>query len=251
MNTVAFTLWPWRVLALVVPAVAVVAGVACATDRQANPAYIAPAVLGVLGAGNAYILAIASGNLGRTVMAVPVGVIAGFLPLLVVAVPAALTVYVFILLLWGLGVAVEKMMRSSMAWGLLGTPIVLLLGGVLLLIALAGALRRTGDPAILAPLCFPFECACIVPCMTANTRYRGSAEAFCDSITASVKGLFAMIAIMTPLLIVFSILRVPHNDVAEMMLAILALMICNYFFMKNFFSAIVRDMPEHAKSLGP
>jgi hypothetical protein len=236
VKNVPFTLWPWKMFAVLVPLLATGAGVAVALEPGCDKQLVAPAVLGLLGSGNAYIIAVASGNLGRTMLAIPVGVTAGFLPLVILEQPVALILYVGFVAIWGLGSLIE---RTKSCLGCLALPFVVFMFGIVLVVSGAHASADGAQRVLAIPLCYPFECACIAACMITGTRYKGAVEGFCDSIGASVRGLIAAVVGLLPVSILARML--PGDESGAIVVGAASLVICNYFFMKNFFSAIVRD----------
>ena len=209
-------------------------------------------VLGVLCAGNAYIIATASGNLGRAVLAIPVGIAASFLSALLLKFTLAYIAYAMLLFGWAalciLDRALRRIANGSFSLGILQIVVSIPVMGYLGVILLAPAVDKSilKEPAIVVAASYPFVCACLAGTLVPHTRYKGPVEAFMDSLTASLKGLLAG-GITMPVLV-----PIVDGDIAgALIVGACMLMACNYVFMKNFFSAITRETPPKTSVAEP
>src|SRR4051812_23988189 len=98
-----FTLWPWGLMSLAAPLMAVAAALGYANSPQADPTLTMAVLLSALGAGNAYVIAIAGGSLSTAMLAVPVGAMTGFCAVWALSYPPFFVAYVIVLLLGVLG----------------------------------------------------------------------------------------------------------------------------------------------------
>ena len=110
-----FSWWPYRTVALIVPLLAMgaAAGAGAASNKTGHERdlEIITIFFSVLGAGNAYLFAIAIGDLGKTVLAVPAGGFAGFLVVNIFGHPPATIVY--LILLGAVGLALDLIFRAA------------------------------------------------------------------------------------------------------------------------------------------
>jgi hypothetical protein len=244
MKPPEFTLWPWKLLALVVPLVAVGAGFAALREPTFDKQYLSVVVLGVLSAGNAYILAIASGSLARLAVAVPVGAAMGFLPLLLQAWTPFIVVYLAVLFVWSFLAILE--------WGMTRLDSVFRSCSVMILFAAVILAFFIFLPYVIDPdirsapvttvlFSFPLLNACVAACMAAHTRYTGATDALLDSLTPSLKALAGCLPIL-----LFVLPAITSRISGEQNLVFLSVILplTNYCFIGNFFSHIVRDVPE-------
>jgi hypothetical protein len=77
MNKPKFAWWPFRSLALAVPVLAASLTFGCCASQNA-PLHAMPLFFCLLGAGNGYLIGIALGDLGRSMIAIPLGALAGY-----------------------------------------------------------------------------------------------------------------------------------------------------------------------------
>jgi hypothetical protein len=70
-----FTWWPLKALALAVPVLSAALSFACSANSPHQPI---PLFFCLLGAGNGYLIGIAIGDLGRSMIAIPLGALAGY-----------------------------------------------------------------------------------------------------------------------------------------------------------------------------
>jgi len=106
MPAPAFSWWPYRTMALLIPLVALGSGelIAFAGVRSMTNLYPIQIILSVFGAGTGYLLGLMRGDFGRTILAMLAGAVAGFVVPLVFSMPAVpfVVAVVFVLsLTWG------------------------------------------------------------------------------------------------------------------------------------------------------
>lgn len=107
MKRTEFRLWPWGMLALASGAAAVVAAYALAGSSAQNPRSrpdeawrIAAITFSVLAAGNGYLLAIGTGDFGRSLLALPLSAAIGFLTVSMLRLPYMAGICAILLLMF-------------------------------------------------------------------------------------------------------------------------------------------------------
>lgn len=180
-----FTWWPYRTLALLVPILAAAASYLAflfsEAPRNSQKELAAYTVFfAIMGAGNAYLFAIAIGDFGRSVWAVPVGAIAGFVAVRIFGYPFANGLYAAMLAM----VATYAMVVGAYSF-LFGITATILLG----LPALgAFAAHQRFDPVWTLFCGYPFICGVIAASMPYERSISGRINAWTTGTLSAIFG---------------------------------------------------------------
>lgn len=183
-----FTPWPWGLLALVTPLVAVCAALGYYHSPNCDRDLVMAVLLSALGAGNAYVIAIAGGSLRAAALAVPIGALMGFFSVMALQFPPLYLFYLLIVLLGIWGYLIEWLMVVDT--NPLSTVFVAGVSGIgaLICMGLAAAGFPAASPWAIA-LAYPFVWSCISASMVVRTRSNGAVEGFFAGFKSSLIGL--------------------------------------------------------------
>ncbi|MCY3022741.1 MAG: hypothetical protein NTW87_27500 [Planctomycetota bacterium] len=243
MKQPEFTLWPWKVSALAVPAMALVA-VLLALSQSADKREAMVVFFGVLAAGNAYLFAMAVGDFGRSVIAIPVGAVAGVVAVEVFKHQEANVVYLLFL-----GILVITGMVRGFVRALPGCGLLILVFIAFMIAAAAGGLRG-GDVTLCVLSAYPFVCGAVTATMPLDSDLPGIWNACMAGTRAALHGLLmgAFIGIFSlPVCFVLyagGLLLQWRSPVAASaafnVAPLVALLATNYFCVKYVFAAVHR-----------
>lgn len=249
MKQPEFKFWPWGVLALIVPIVALVAAVFFRQTRQAAELEVLCVFLSLLGAGNAYVLAIATGSFARTIIAIPVGAAAGYLAPLMLASPWVMGVYLLLVMAALIGLT-EEAFGLGIVMLLVGSIFCfLLMSGLVFVFAWACASvfveRDRFVHAVGAFLCYPFIWACIAASMPEKRSIGGVVTPILSGLQAGICGLMAGI------LATFMSVFLSRDPIGIGIVIGLVALAANYAAFTRLFSAARRVTEEKAKQAPP
>ena len=262
-----FTWWPWKTLALAVPLMALASTLIFAlNDRLPDDGALA-VFFSVIGAGNAYMLAMANGSLGRSMLAIPIGVAAGFLSVELFSSGMALLtggILLGIFLLLYFLTRVENAILSSPQFWALISVVVLPFVVLLILYFMPGLdylVRQFLCREIIERLtllgalfCFVFVNLSVCAAMTYSLEIVDPYGVLFGSGCACVHGLCAACLSYALVFFVFGLLLAPLGLSIPLRLALcqcLALgfssLVFNYVFMRRAFVHIERTVDQHDK----
>jgi hypothetical protein len=244
MKGVAFTWWPWRVLALLTPAVATMGAAFFSSSHENMHTHVAAVLLSLLGAGNAYILAIASGRLDSAVVAIPCGAVAGFISIVVLPYFPLYAVLLCPWLVWIALCILRYLLDHVPNSGLVriiqivacSAPFVPL---VFISMGLACERFPTNSPWA-AVICYPLLCAL----STAYDARHILAERINSFIVGFGLAIWCMIKSVIVLAIPACIEHAYGQYLDESVYIYAWLIAANYFFIKAMFPLVVRDQPR-------
>jgi hypothetical protein len=96
MSQPTFTLWPWKIISFCIPIVACICAWLFHLESQV-PAWTHIVFWSSWSAGNAYMLAVATGNFGRSTIAIPFGAFVGAISMVLLNESIILRVYLIFL----------------------------------------------------------------------------------------------------------------------------------------------------------
>jgi hypothetical protein len=244
MSQPTFTLWPWKILSMLVPAMAM--GAAALAVKNNAPTEDSFAIFfGVIAAGNAYLFAMAIGDFGRSVVAIPIGAVAGWLAVVIFSYTAPSIMFFLVL---GLGIFSSVVTRSST----LGQS---LLAMALLLFLALGAVGgpNRADPIRSAIAGYPFVCAAVAGCMPLRRDAYGVWLAAMAGARAALHGMVAggFVFFVTALMSRAMISLRVDGVIAHNLPVILAGMFMNYYCVKYIFTAVHRVVAPVPLSAAP
>lgn len=241
-----FTWWPYRTLALVIPLVAFGASVGAALNstKQGNDQTLEILIVffAVMGAGTAYLFAMAIGDLGKSVLAVPAGSIAGFVAVHLFSHPVVSLVFVVVLGFLTIHAMLNGIFRTRVGCGGL---ILLFVAGC----AVVGV-RRSFEPEISAICAYPFICGVVAAFMPYDRSFGGIRSAWLAGTLNATYGMILAggIAMATFIFVAFLAsgrgLGRAYADVLAIIWAVSALCLANMFCAKNLFYSVYRVSHE-------
>jgi hypothetical protein len=233
MSQPTFTLWPWKILSMLVPAMALVA--AGLAEKYNAPREDSFAIFfSVIAAGNAYLFAMAIGDFGRSVIAIPVGAVAGWVAVVIFSHAAPTFLFLSFLTIV---MFVSVLNRSSpVGHGCLNLVLLFFLG-----FAAAGASRT--DPGLSALAGYPFVCAAIAGCMPLQRDFGGCLIAALAGARAALHGMVVGGTVFILGLIIASWVSrgmTWGQIIVVLGVGLLSTMTANYFCVKFIFTAVHR-----------
>lgn len=240
-----FTWWPYRTLALAIPLLAFGAAVGAAvnTTKQGNDQILEILIVffAVMGAGTAYLFAMAIGDLGKSVLAVPAGSIAGFVAVHIFSHPVVSLIYLVVLGFLTIHAMLNGIYRTRVGCGGL---ILLFIGGC----AVASA-RRSFEPSVSAVCAYPFICGVVAAFMPYDRSFGGIRSAWLAGTLNATYGMILAAGIAFTLFVIvafFGSFRPGRNvmDVLMIVLAVVSLCLANMFCAKNLFYSVYRVSNE-------
>jgi len=260
MKQPQFTFWPWKILSVCVPVMALVGAVLFRRDHSANMPFARyyygvevesiAVFFSLLGAGNGYMMAVATGDLGRSVLSIPFGAISGYGIVLVLAFWPANLLYIGLLALLVFSMLVAD--AESAHGGCAGCLIMLMLG-------LAGLLLMLGNSSEKL-LClfsaYPLLCACTTGCMPLEWKpgsifaaaLAGTRAALYGVLAGSIVGLIVAALSSFVLAAFFSGPSIP-DEILPACFVGLCLATANVICMMNIFATTYRA--ERAAEIKP
>lgn len=237
MSKTDFVWWPYRVLALLVPAISFTASALTAAYAErsdgGNPFGEWLKIFGgVLGAGNGYLLGIASGDLKRALIATIVGAAAGFFALTILALPGFALVLT-IVLLGGIGMGMCDNTVPHVAGYVCVSFLVLVLIWVLQM-----TLLHEDRFSLAVPFLYPFVCGAVGGAVADKWTPEGILGAMVYAFNASVLGILCTLPVW-----ILSAASMPSNpNIYEGCAFVLAcLLLANYVFIGHLFTSIRRE----------
>jgi len=244
MSQPTFTLWPWKILSMLVPVMALVAaGVA---EKYEAPKEDSFAIFfSVIAAGNAYLFAMAIGDFGRSVVAIPIGAVAGWIAVLVFSYGPPSILFIALMAVVMLLSVVSR--SAAAGHGCLAL--------VMLFFLALGAIEAPGrgDPALSMLAGYPFVCAVVAGCMPLQRDFLGVCQAGIAGARAALHGMVAGIFVFGFGAVILGLS--PRFGSAGILVAggaliALAAMMINYFCVKFIFTAVHRVVAPAPQSPG-
>jgi hypothetical protein len=256
MNQITFSWWPWKVLALTVPVVAAGAGIFVASQRNYDESQLVIITLGVLSAGNAYILALANGRLSRLVLAVPLGAVTGFLPMLLAFSRYVYVPFLVLLGVWSVVFVIGGCLRGWVSGeGSWFMTIKTELGYFVFMPLLICWLYFVGEMVVhqtyrqdlfgMAILSFPCVNGILAVCINARGEVIDVILAFASALAPSLRGMLAGCVVFFGLYFVFGVSGLRGFGVISFTGAGIA---ANYYFIANYLPFVNRDVPKQLPS---
>jgi hypothetical protein len=239
----AFTLWPWKVIALAVPAMALAAAVFAAATHSSAPKDVLTVFFLVLAAGNAYVFAMAIGDFGRSVLAIPLGALSGYLAVRIFWYPIVDIVYLAVLAIYA-----ALLFRGDGRGSAMGCALV----GFLFLAFLAAASRAAQEDVslICALSSYPFVCSCVTAAMPLENTPAAVWRAGLAGVNAALHGLLlGVIFWLATMVLCAATFRsvAPSWGVADVVVipVVVAALATNYFCVRFLFSGVHRiEVPQ-------
>lgn len=240
MSQPAYTWWPWRFLALSAPILAL-GGAALAASEHRPRAEVLAVFFSVLAAANGYLFAMAVGDFGRSITAIPIGAAAGYAAVFLFSYPLPNAIFITILLvIAGLSMGARLMKMLS------GCVIIVFLSIALLsFIGVAVNRHATAEPEIAIICSYPFVCGCVASSMPIENSLRAVIDAWLAGIRASLHGMamggLASIGLGVLVAILMSSVRSRSVEQAVAVgFLVITLALANYFCVQNIFTAVHR-----------
>jgi hypothetical protein len=241
-----FTFWPWQLMALAVPAMAV-GGVVVAYFSKASATEGMIIFQAVLAAGNGYLFAMAVGDLGRSVIAIPAGGIAGAAAVALFQWPLAILAYVVVL-----GCLVLMDRASHPVLGCLS------IGGLIIFALAAGeCFRHSNATPLFGMVCaYPFACGAVTATMPVDNTLARVLDAWRVGTRAALYGLLAGFAVLLVVYMFGGVLArlVRTTAIAEVFVIAVgatAIFVTNYVCVKCVFESVERvDVSGETASAG-
>jgi len=245
-----FTWWPYRTLALAIPMLAFGAaiGAAANSERLGDDKTLEMMIVffAVMGAGNAYLFAMAIGDLGKSVLAVPAGSIAGFIAVHLFSHPVVSLIYIVVLGFLTIHAMLNGIYRTRVGCGGL---ILLFIGGCIVVSA-----RKSFEPDVSAVCAYPFICGVVAAFMPYDRSFGGIRSAWLAGTLNATYGMILAGGVSAVLFVFVAFFASPRRgggsvaDVFAMVCAVSALSLANMFCAKNLFYSVYRvtDDPEPA-----
>jgi hypothetical protein len=243
-----FTPWPWGVLAIGAPVLAA-SGTALqfvsdpAPGSQTQSEYFwraASTFFGVLGAANGYLIAIAIGDFGRSVVALPLGAATGFVSVFALRSPivAGIAVAVYGLIIINAVINGVKIVT--------GCGTCLLLALLLMTITLGNVAGEVNREQHLL-MCYPILCSFITASMPLDRSVDGVFGAFLVGARAALNSMIAGLIGFAAVMLLFSTLYRFFWFGREMEALFCAVlvggMLSNWFCIKSLFEVVYRVAP--------
>ncbi len=227
-----FRRWPWGALAMAIPLIAGVATMAAFNngaemDQPGELFRAAKLFFIVLCAGNGYLMTVAIGDLGRSVLAVPVGALAGLASIYAADSSAALKFVIIYFAIITL-VAVLQMGRA-----LIEDAGAMLLSTMVILYVVSESRSNSELKLIVA---YPIACSMIAASMPLRGGFEGIFSALVVGARASLLGTLAGLIVLP---LVFPLLNSIHFPVYASGV-VLSVMAANYLCFKLLFDACFR-----------
>jgi hypothetical protein len=184
MKQPEFTFWPWKLMALAAPTMAIVASLLATRDSEPSTRDVLTVFFGVLAAGNAYVFAVATGDFGRSVLAIPIGALAGFVAVRIFSRPVTDALYLAFLLGYAM-VSLRKSPRGALA----GCALMAILFSLFVFSASFAATGGGKQDGWCGVSCYPFVCACVTAAMPLEYKPGAIWEAFVAGTSAALYGL--------------------------------------------------------------
>jgi hypothetical protein len=241
-----FTWWPYRTLAILIPLIA--AGAASmAAELEHNftseeyTLRIITVFYAILGAGNAYLFAMAIGDFGKSVFAIPVGAFAGMLAVQILSYGFGAGIYIAFLLLTVIRSLTVGTTRPVVGCFLIGA---LVLGGFGISFNLANH-----SPFFSALLGYPFVCGAVAACMPCDWTRAGVYSALLAGTLNAVQGMAMALGLY--LLVSFTLGIAVALIQSGFVLAAFSILMgglgfgsINYFCVQSLFHSVYRSRRE-------
>ena len=242
-----FTPWPWGVLAICAPGMAAVATVmqliqnpVAAPQGDERFWEAAGAFFGVLGAGNGYLIAIAIGDFGRSVVALPLGAVTGYLSVQALRSPMVAGIVVAVY-----GIVIINAVINGVRI-LSGCTATMLLALLLMTITVGNVTGEMGHEQNLL-MCYPLICSIITASMPLDRSVDGVFGAFLVGARASlhsmIAGLIGFAAVMLLFAIAGQFFWMGLGIERLLCSSVIGAMIANIFCIKSLFDVVYRVAP--------
>jgi len=240
VNQPKFTFWPWGTLAAAVPIMAFGCSVIAASQKGVNPEESLIVFFSVLAAGNGYLFAMAVGDFGRSIVAMPAGAIAGFIAVKIFAFPILTMLFLFPLIVIALfSLTLQQRIVS-------GCLVMLALGISTLVIATVIAAKA--NPAFATVCAYPFTCGAITATMPLKSDLEGYWQAWYAGTRAALFGMAPGIAglafgamILDPVIGSFRPLTSAQFETVLLIIPVgMGLLVANYFCVRELFASVFR-----------
>jgi len=255
-----YTWWPWRFLALSVPVLAL-GGAALAAYENHPKDEVLAIFFSVVAAANGYLFAMAIGDFGRSIAAIPIGAVSGYAAVFIFNNPLPSALFCAVLFFIVGYSMTERMMK--------------VLPGCLSMIVLAGAVfsfiggtmtHARSEPEFAVFCSYPFVCGCVAASMPVENEMGAIIDAWLAGIRASLNGMIFGGLIAVPLGIVVAIVvdfsySATYQECIVFGYLAVTLSLANYFCVQNIFTAVHRaernrgvqvdeSLPENERSDG-
>lgn len=246
-----FSWWPYRAVALAVPLLAlgaaVGAGIASTRVGDAQTQEVMTVFFAVLGAGNAYLFAIAIGDLGKTILAVPAGGFAGFLAVQIFGHPPATVIYLILLGILTIHAMLNGIFRALVGCGGL---FLMFIGG-----AVAANFRKDFEPGLSVICAYPFVCGAVAAFMPYERTIGGVRSAWLAGTLNAAYGMILSAGIGAAFFVVVGFAgglvfrRSGIGEILGVAGGVVTLCLANFFCAKSLFYSVYRisDEPDEAK----
>ena len=206
----------------------------------------AAAFFGIIGAGNGYLIAIAIGDFGRSVYALPLGALVGFLAVRGLHSPifAGIAVLIYGLIVFNSMVNGVRVLTGCSVTGMLGL--------LLMTIIVNNISSDESHPEHLI-ICYPIICSMITASMPLDRSLEGVGGAFMvgarSSLHSMVAGLLAFSANMLITSLAQAFVRTNFGMAPLLTSAVIGAMAANYFCIKGLFDVVYRVEPAASRFL--
>lgn len=196
----------------------------------------------VLGAGNAYLFAIAIGDLGKTVLAVPAGGFAGFLAVQIFSHPPATVIYLILLGFLTIHAMLNGIFRTLVGCGGL---FLMFIGG-----CVAVNINKAFEPGTSVICSYPFVCGAVAACMPYERTFGGVRSAWLAGTLNAAYGMILSAGIGATFLVVVGLsgtLIMRNSNVGAVfgvLGGIATLGLANYFCAQSLFYSVYRISEE-------
>ena len=240
MSQPEYTWWPWRFLALSVPVLAL-GGAALAANENHPKDEVLAIFFSVIAAANGYLFAMAVGDFGRSIAAIPIGALSGYAAVYIFGHPmpnAAFVAILFVIAGYSFSARLMKMLPGCLSMLFLGGAFFAFMGGAL-------NHNRASEPEMAVFCSYPFVCGCVAASMPVENSIGAIFDAWLAGIRASLNGMVmgGLIALVLSVVVAIfvNILRSQRSE--EILLGgflIVTLSLTNYFCVQNIFTAVHR-----------
>jgi len=245
-----FSWWPYRAVALSVPVLALGAAVGStfASNRVGDEQTLEVMTIffAVLGAGNAYLFAIAIGDLGKTVLAVPAGGFAGFLAVQIFGHPPATVIYLVLLGILTIHAMLNGIFRALVGCGGL---FLMFIGG-----CVAVNIRNAFEPGLCVICSYPFVCGAVAAFMPYERSMGGIRSAWLAGTLNAAYGMILSAGIGATFFVIVGfagglIFRGSVGQILAIAGGVVSLCLANFFCAQSLFFSVYRisDEPDVVK----
>jgi hypothetical protein len=198
----------------------------------------------VIAAANGYLFAMAIGDFGRSIVAIPLGAFSGYAAVTLFSYPMPNIVFIsvlFFIALLSLTARMMKVLSGCLSMVVLFFAFFAFLGAVK-----NGRFMPSGDPEMALFCSYPFVCGCVAASMPIENSPSAIWDAWLAGVRAAMHGMvmggLASIAVGILILISASIFSSSRRDEEffAIAFAVISLSLANYFCVQNIFTAVHR-----------